>query len=140
MENQFKNGLFLNKFEHLQPLTKLKGIFSTLGRVKWRNLTIALLILCGFLYGVISMASDISTAYPTWQEERNQAYLEKELAKYQQVEVLVQPGDTAWRIQEDLTANGDIRHMLYLAKEVNGSINWGSLVPGEKIIFLQEKQ
>jgi hypothetical protein len=123
------------------PMTKIENAIHLLSRVKWMNLAITLFILMGFGYGIISMAKDVAKSLPAWQEESHQRHLKEELSKYEQVEVVIQEGDTAWTIQEKLTPNAnDLRDPLYLAEEINGEVDWGNLLPGQTLKFLKEKK
>lgn len=64
---------------------------------------------------------------------------ERMVSKYEQVEVVIHYGDTAWEIQKKLTPNEDLRIPLYLAEELNGK-KMGELKPGDRVIFLKEKE
>lgn len=123
-----------------EPITKVEYAIHILSRVKWVNLAIIVGLIFGIGYGVVSMANDVAEALPNWQEERHLRYMESELAKYEQVEILIQEGDTAWSIQQRLTPNErDLRHPLYLAKEINEESDWGNLIPGQRLVFLKAK-
>lgn len=131
---------FRGDVEWADPMTKVEYYIHLLSRVKWGNVAIALVILMGFSYGIISMTKDVMQSLPAWQEERHLHYVEEETAKYDKVEILVQQGDTAWSIQQKLTPNEhDLRHPLYLAEELNEGMNVGKLLPGQILVFLKEK-
>ena len=66
--------------------------------------------------------------------------IQKSLQKYEQVEVVVNDGDTAWEIQKRLTPNEDVRIPLYLAEKLNPGVKMGKLYPGQKIIMLKSKE
>lgn len=129
-----------------KPKTRLDQIIHVARHIRWKNVGIALIILFGFGYGIISMATDLVTAYPEWADKRHETYLEEQLSKYDTIQVTVWEGDTAWKIQRSLAPNAtSIPDLLYLAKEVNlremdKEVNWGKILPGETYIFLVEKQ
>lgn len=118
-----------------------KSIKKVLRRIRWGNIAMTLVVLFGFGYGVVSMTQDIVEAYPQWQEERKEHALSSQLAKYEQVEVVIQEGDRAWNIQKILTPSShNVLDELYLAKEINGNLDWGNLRPGDSYVFLKEKK
>jgi len=112
----------------------------TLKNVRWNRVAFALIVLFGFGYGVISFIGDIVQAYPAWSEERSEQYYQEELSKYDQVEVTLYQGDTAWQIQRELAPSSkDIRHELHLVRKLNGIDRLGNIKAGESLIFLKEK-
>lgn len=61
------------------------------------------------------------------------------LENYDQIEVTICSGDRAWNIQSELTPDEDIREMLYYASILNDK-KMGSIMPGETLIFLTERE
>lgn len=74
------------------------------------------------------------------QEEKEASAIEKKIAQYDQVEVFIQEGDTAWSIQEQLTPGTDVRDMLYLVKRINHRKELGKVKAGEVLTFLKTKE
>lgn len=119
----------------------IKKTLFFLNRIKWKNVFIAFIIVLGFCYGVTNFVQDVVNAYPNWIEEKNEKYLAKQLEKYDQVEVIIKEGDTAWSIQRQLTPNeADLRDTLWIVEQINERNTMGKLIPGEKITFLKYKE
>ncbi|WCK57664.1 hypothetical protein PP175_26885 (plasmid) [Aneurinibacillus sp. Ricciae_BoGa-3] len=88
---------------------------------------IALFTLCSFAKGLVhKQQAQINTAY------------DKELQKFEKVQVVIQNGDTAWSIQSKLTPNEDVRNMLQLDAYIN-HVNIGGLKMGDVMTFVKAK-
>lgn len=60
------------------------------------------------------------------------------LDNFDEVVVVIKPGDRAWNIQSSLTPNKDVRELLYYVS-TNNDKNIGELIPGEEITFYKNK-
>lgn len=106
-------------------------------RVIFIRRLIALSFLMIGMFTMFSFASDLFDEEV--REERKVSAIEKEIAKYEKVDVFVQEGDTAWNIQEKLTPGKDMRDMLYLVEYINKRESMGKVKAGEVITFLKYK-
>ncbi|WCF11417.1 hypothetical protein NDS46_31155 (plasmid) [Paenibacillus thiaminolyticus] len=108
-------------------------------RIRWKRLFIVLTVIFIFLYGAISLIVNVAQAVPSWVNYYQEHTFKKTLAQYEQVEVVVQSGETAWGLQQELTPRMDVRELLYLASKLNPGINLGELQSGDRIILLKER-
>lgn len=72
---------------------------------------------------------------PKSQRLKKESYL----SKFEQVDIAVLPGDTAWSIQQRLTPNEDVRKVLYHSANLNGGRSMGSVEAYEVLTFLKER-
>ncbi|PLS15043.1 hypothetical protein CVD28_24495 [Bacillus sp. M6-12] len=98
---------------------------------------VALSFLMIGMFTMFSFASDLFDE--DVREEKKVSAIEKEIAKYEKVEVFIQEGDRAWIIQEKLTPGKDMRDMLYLVEHINERDSMGNVKAGEVITFLKFK-
>lgn len=129
------------KEKKVRSLSLSEFAVHLLSRVKWKNITIGLVLLFSFGYGVLSLAKDVAESLPGIAQKSKEEYLEKELLKYDPVQVTVKKGETAWQIQQRLTPKeNDMRHPMGLVEEMQGQeVDWGNLHAGETVIFLKAK-
>jgi hypothetical protein len=107
-------------------------------RVVFMRRLVALSFLMVGMFTMVSFANGLFDE--TVREENRISAIEEKIAKFDQVEVVVQKGDTAWTIQEKLTPNyGDMRDMLYYVEYVNKRNSIGDIKAGETLIFLKAK-
>lgn len=66
-----------------------------------------------------------------------EAKIEKQLATYQKVTVVVEKGDTLWSLQQKLTPNDDISQILFLA-EKNAGHKLTNIHPGDEVVLLKK--
>jgi cell division protein YceG involved in septum cleavage len=91
-----------------------------------RRITVVSFALVG-LFSMVSFAKGINT-------------IDKKIEKFEKVEVEIHYGQTAWEIQKKLTPHEDVRDVMDLVRYINKKENLGDLKPGDKIIFLKEKE
>lgn len=117
-----------------------KGLYVA-SRIRWANVALTLVLVIGFAYGIINMAKDAQVAVSKWYEAEFESFMENRIAQYEQVEVRVQPGETAWEIQRRLTPNSkSVENELVLASRLNEKGDWGNIKAGESYIFLKDKE
>ncbi|ADO59457.1 hypothetical protein [Paenibacillus polymyxa] len=110
-------------------------------RILWNRIILALVLITLLIYGTCSLVADLIDVVPKWINTQLQYSISQDIQNYQQVKVIIQSGDTAWKIQSKLTPNErDIRHPLYLAQSLNPGVQMGDLKAGQIIIFLKEKE
>lgn len=102
------------------------------------------LVAVSFLFMALFTSVSFASGVYDSGKERFTSYLSEETAEeikqYEQVEVTVKYGETAWDIQSELTPGKDIREMLFLVKKVNNRFAMENVRAGETIIFLTEKE
>lgn len=81
----------------------------------------------------------VPTPSPEPKPETKPAPSVETFGNYVQVPIIVKKGQNAWRIQFELTPKLDMTKMLGYVKEVNKRSELHPIYPGEKIIFLKEK-
>lgn len=91
-----------------------------------RRITMVSFALVGLL-SMVSFAKDINN-------------IKKRIEKFEKVEVEIHYGQTAWEIQKKLTPHEDVRDVMDLVRYINKRKSLGDLKPGDKIIFLKEKE
>lgn len=109
-------------------------------KIRWKRLFLSLTILTVLMYGVVHLVSDVFQVAKNFVQEQQEKSFQRSLKKYEQVEIIVDEGDTAWEIQKRLTPNDDVRIPLYLAEKLNPGVKMGELHPGQKIIMLKSKE
>lgn len=126
-----------------QPVKKTQTVRRAV-KIRWKHLFLALTILAVFIYGSVHLVSNafqsVFEVVRNFVQEQQEKGIQKSLQKYEQVEVVVNDGDTAWEIQKRLTPNEDVRIPLYLAEKLNPGVKMGKLYPGQKIIMLKSKE
>lgn len=60
------------------------------------------------------------------------------LEKFEQVQITVSTGDTAWNIQSDLVFKTDVREALYHVRTLNPDKDITNIKAGDTLIFLKE--
>lgn len=106
---------------------------------KVRFFRFIVLILTLTLASSIVLASNIDKSRVKNQDKITLTEKELEfIAQYDQVEVFVKKGQTAWHIQQKLTPNEDVRKLLYYDSMLNQK-SMGDIKAGEKLIFLKER-
>jgi len=108
-------------------------------RILWHKLAGSFIIALGFIYGTVTFISQVVQKYPEWIEKHHEQLVDNQ---YEKIKVTIQEGDTAWKIQQQLTPHEDVRIPLDLAKSLkeNKDIDWGNLKPGQTVVFLKEKK
>lgn len=69
--------------------------------------------------------------------EVNNYKVERQLANYTKVEVMVESGDTIWNLVEKVEPNADPREMIYLAEKLAGK-SLSNIHPGDVITLLKK--
>lgn len=126
-----------------QPVKKTQTVRRTV-KIRWKRLFLSLTIVTVLIYGAVHLVSDVFQAVfqvaKNFVQEQQEKGFQRSLQKYEQVEVIIDDGDTAWEIQKELTPNEDVRIPLYLAEKLNPGVKMGELHPGQKIIMLKSKE
>lgn len=108
-------------------------------RVIFVRRLVAVSLLLMAMFTTVSFANNI---YESGKEKFTTHVTEetaKEIKKYEQVEVTINRGETAWDIQSKLTPDKDVRDMLFLVEKINNRFTMENIRSGETIIFLTEK-
>ncbi|WPS85401.1 hypothetical protein SMD22_01875 (plasmid) [Brevibacillus halotolerans] len=109
-------------------------------RIRWNRVALVFSIAVLLVYGGVSLVSDLFHFIPNWIQTQQEQSTKEAISKYDQVEITIQSGETAWMIQRELTPNErDLRHPLYLAKSLNPGVQMGDLHVGQTLIMLKEK-
>lgn len=85
-----------------------------------------------------TLVEAVKNIKPIYSKELTETEIDFIEKNFEQVEVKISKGDTAWIIQKSLAPNYDIRQLLYLAEKLNGK-NMGNILVGETLLFLKEK-
>lgn len=119
---------------------KRRVLYNKKRRILWNKLMVSFIIALGFIYGTVTFISQAIQTYPEWRKDQHDKWINK---KYEKIEIIIQQGDTAWEIQQELTPHErDLRIPLDLAKKLkeNKNVDWGNLKPGQTVVFLKEKR
>lgn len=95
-----------------------------LKRVRWNRVIMTLAVFAGLVFGVNKVVHAF-TSEPQTPD------------KYEEVEVVIMPGDKAWAIQRELLPQSeDVREALHHAERVNEQ-NLGKLEVGQRVTFFK---
>lgn len=109
-------------------------------RVIFVRRLVAVSFLLMAMFTTVSFASDMFVSGKEKFFNHLSAETEQKIKQYEQVEITVKYGETAWEIQSELTPGKDIREMLFLVERVNNRPTLENVKAWETIIFLKEKE
>lgn len=99
--------------------------FKRMTSVRQRNMVRLMVLIIALLIVLFSVYKGFAYAYSATLTP----------PEYEEVQVQVEYGDTAWEIQEALIPNEDVRRALYYASKANGKPNMSNIFAGETLIF-----
>jgi len=124
-----------------QGIQKISDFFKMVyRRMKWKNLSILLFFLAGFGYGIYTASSEIYVQVKHWMNVQEVNTQKKAYSNYNKVQVVINPGETAWSIQRQLTPNEhNLQDAITLTTGLNKGIDFGHLQPGQIVYFVKAK-